>query len=172
MWQRFVRLIRSKTFKRFAIAAYVIVVFVMFFAVFNPEPFLQYGYSGVFVYTLFGTGTVIVPVLARYMGVVGIAAVSATGMALNDSVSLVVGKNGDVIIPRSRRVIKIEDTLHRYGVIGLFVFAMVPMPYDIIGVIAGYLEFPYLAFVIPTFLGRFIRFLLLGSGSVAIWGSL
>ena len=170
MKEKLIRVLKSKTFKRFAIGAYFISVVVAYFTAINPEPFLRFGYGGVFVYNILATGIVLVPIISRYMNVFVVAALAALGMAINDSVSWVVGKNGDVILPRSKKVKQIEDTLHKYGPWGLFFFSMIPMPYDAVGVIAGYLEFPFWSFMIPTFFGRFIRFLILGGGSIAIFG--
>jgi membrane protein YqaA with SNARE-associated domain len=39
-----------------------------------------------------------------------------------------------------------------------------------VAIISGYMGLPYAYFALPTFLGRFLRFLALGSGAVAIWG--
>jgi len=96
------------------------------------------------------------------MNFIGLAFVTALGMGLNDSVSWLVGRSGDVVIPRSKRIIRLEGTIHRYGSLALFFWSLIPFPYDLIGLIAGYLEFSYKAFIIPTFLGRLIRFLILG----------
>lgn len=141
-----------------------------FFMIFNPEPFLRYGYPGIFVFNLFGPGTFLVPVLSRHLNVYLLALTSASGMAINDSVSWYMGKNGDVVLPRSKRVIEAEKTLHKYGPLGLLLFAFIPMPYDFIGLIAGYMEFPFWRFWMPTFLARFVRFVLLGFGVISIWG--
>lgn len=72
-------------------------------------------------------------------------------VAFNDSVSWLIGRSGDVVIPRSKKVEKIEKTINRFGSVALFFWSLIPIPYDIIGFIAGYLEFPYRNFITPHF---------------------
>lgn len=141
-----------------------------FFIALDPSPFLRFGYVGVFLFNLVGPGSLLVPVLAREMNVVLLALASASGMVLNDSISWVVGRSGDVVIPRSGRVEKIEHSLHRYGPIALFFWSLAPIPYDFVGLITGYLEFPYRRVIIPMFMGKFLRFLILGFVTLSIAG--
>lgn len=143
------------------------VVYTFVFVARDPQPFLQFGYFGVFLFNLVGPGMFLIPFLAPHMNVVLLALVSALGMAVNDSVSWAVGKNGDVVLPRGKRVIRIEEMIGRYEGIALFFWALIPFPYDLIGLIAGYLQVPFGVFVSATFFGRLVRFLLLGFGVVA-----
>lgn len=163
-------IVKSKRFRGITTFLAVVFMFATFVLTLDPRPFVKFGYLGAFVFSLFGTGIIIVPVLARYMNLALLSLLVALGMAINDTVGWYVGRRGDVVFPRSKRVIRAEETLHKYGPYGLVLFAFMPLPYDFFGVIAGYLEFPFLRFVIPTFVGRFARFMLLGSGSIAIWG--
>jgi len=163
-------LTQSKTFKKLAFVFGIAFFFVTLVLAIDPNPFLKFGYLGVFIFNLFGPGTLLVPLLARHMNIVGLAFVTALGMAFNDSISWLVGKSSDVIISRSKKVEAIEATIHKFGPVALFFWSLIPIPYDIIGFIAGYLEFPYKSFIVPTFLGKFVRFILLGSGIVAIFG--
>jgi len=160
----------SKPFKVFTLVLAVIFYLLAFVIAFAPEPFLKFGYLGLFVFNLFGPGTFLVPAASRFLSVGGVALVTALGMAINDSVSWLAGKNGDVIFPRGRRVERLEGQIKKYGPWALFFWAIIPFPYDFIAIIAGYLKMPFWRFLIPTFLGRFLRFLGLGSGMVALFG--
>lgn len=91
-------------------------------------------------------------------------------MALNDSVSWLAGKNGDIVLKRGQKIMKIEVKIKQFGPWAVFFWALIPFPFDLIAVIAGYLQISYTRFLIPMFFGRLIRFLLMGSGIVAIWG--
>jgi membrane protein DedA with SNARE-associated domain len=162
----------SKPFKTFTLILAVIFYVLAFVIAFAPEPFLKYGYLGIFVYNLFGPGTFLVPTASRYFGIFGVALATALGMAINDSISWLAGKNGDIVFKRGKRVEKIEAYIKKYGPFALFFWALIPFPYDFIAVIAGYLKMPFWRFLIPTFLGRMLRFLGLGSGTVAIWGKI
>ncbi len=143
-------------------------IYTFVFVARDLAPFLKFGYPGVFLFNLVGPGMFLIPFLAPHMNVPVLAFVSALGMAFNDSVSWMVGKNGDVVLPRSNRIARIEGIMKKYGPFALFFWALIPFPYDLIGIIAGYLQVPYRFFVLATFLGRFVRFLLLGFGTIAI----
>ncbi len=161
---------QSKPFKVFTLVLAVIFYILAFVIAFAPEPFLRFGYLGIFVFNLFGPGTFLVPVASRHFAVIGVALATALGMAINDSVSWLAGKNGDVVFPRGRRVERIEGNIKKFGPWALFFWALIPFPYDFIAIIAGYLKMPFWWFLVPTFLGRLLRFLGLGSGTVAIFG--
>jgi membrane protein YqaA with SNARE-associated domain len=160
---------QSKRFKKVALILGICFFILKIFISLDPKPFLKYGYIGVFIFNLFGPGTLIYPSLLKHMNMLGLAFATSLGMSFNDSISWVIGRSGDVIIPRSSKVERIERTIHKYGPVGLFFWSLIPIPYDIIGLIAGYLEIPYKNFVIPTFLGRLLRFILIGVGVLAIF---
>lgn len=159
-----------KVFKILSLILGIIFILLAFVVVLKPEPFIKFGYPGIFVYNLFGPGVFLIPVLSRTFNIFWVAFFSALGMALNDSVSWLVGKNGDIVIKRNPRIIKIEAKIQRFGPWAIFFWALIPFPFDLIAVIAGYLQIPYIRFLLPLFLGRLIRFFLMGSGIVAIWG--
>ena len=166
MKNKLTKLMRSPKFKKLTLILGVLFFILTFFISFNPGPFLKFGYLGVFVFNLFCPGTLLFPSLVKHMNFIGLAIATTSGMALNDSVSWLVGRSGDVVLPRSKRIERIERSIHKYGSVALFFWSLIPFPYDLIGLIAGYLEFSYKRFLIPTFLGRFIRFILLGLGIV------
>ena len=170
MKNKLANLLQSKKFKKVTLILGVIFFVLTIIISFDPQPFLRFGYLGIFVFNLFGPETLLFPSLARHMNILGLAFATALGMAINDSVSWLVGRSGDVIMPRSNKVKRIEGTIHKFGSVALFFWSLIPIPYDIIGLIAGYLEFPYKSFILPTFLGKFVRFILLGSGIVALFG--
>ena len=161
---------QSKTFKKVVVVVGMLLIVLTFAIYLDPEPFLRFGYLGVFVFNLFGPGTLLIPVLSRYMNVVALAFVSASGIVLNDSVGWVVGKSGDAVITRSKRALMVREIIQKLGFWGLFLWALIPIPHDIVGVVTGYLGFPYKWFVVPTFLGIFVRFLLLGCVTIAVVG--
>lgn len=160
----------SRQFKRIIFVAGSLFLVATIVISADPEPFLAFGYVGVFVFNLIGPGTLLVPILARHMNVVLLAVASASGMVLNDSVSWVVGRSGDVVVPRSKKVENLERQLRRYGPVALFFWSLAPVPYDVIGLVTGYLGFPYRRVILPMFLGKFLRFLILGSSSIAVFG--
>lgn len=163
--------LHSKVFKHITFIVGLSFVILTLFIIIDPRPFLRFGYFGVFLFNLFGgPGMFLIPVLSRHMSVFLLACVSSFGIGVNDSVSWVVGKSGDVIFPKSRKIKEIEGSIQKYGIFALFFWSLIPFPYDVVGIIAGYLGFPYLSYFIPTFLGKFIRFFILGFLSLSIFG--
>lgn len=160
--------LNSRDFKRFVFLAGIVFLILTAFISVNPKPFLKFGYAGVFVFALFGPASLLIPILAPHMNVWGLAVVTAIGMAINDSVSWLIGSFGHSIIPHSQKVERLENSLKKFGTPALFFWALIPFPYDLIGFIAGYLGFTYKSFVTPTFLGRFIRFILMGFGVITL----
>lgn len=126
------------------------------------------GLLGLWGYSLIGPATILVPSFAVQFGLVPVALVAAWGMAINDSIGWVVGKNADIFVRRPWYVIKAEGWLRRYGIIGLFLFSIIPFPYDFIAVAAGYVEIPFGRYITTIFLARLVRFVLLGSGALVI----
>lgn len=161
------KLFQSQRFKKFTLTAGIIFFIMTFLVSLDPRPFLRFGYLGVFVFSLFGPGSLLIFPLSAHMNIFLLSFITAMGMAFNDSVTWVVGRSGDIVLPRTGKIEKLEANVKKFGSIALFFWSLVPFPYDIVGFIAGYLEFSYRSFIIPTFLGKFIRFILMGAG--AIW---
>ncbi len=170
MRTKLAKLFQSESSKKIILVLGLLFLILTIFISLDPTPFLKFSYLGVFAFNLFGPGTLLVPSLSRYMNIPLLAFATALGMLLNDSVSWLVGRSSDIVISRPRKFQKIEKTLHKFGPFALFFWSLIPIPYDLIGLIAGYLEFSYKSFVIPTFLGKFVRFLLLGYGTIFVLG--
>lgn len=168
--EKIIAFLASRDFKRFAFLLGIIFLIVTAFSWTNPEPFLKFGYPGIFVFALVGPAALLIPALATHMDVTSLALVTSFGYAINDSVSWAIGTYGHEVIPHSARVERLEKHIRKYGAFALLFWALVPFPYDLIGLISGYLGFPYLTFLVPTFIGRLIRFLLLGYGTLTIIG--
>ncbi len=134
------------------------------FITIDPRPFIRFGYFGVFIYNLFGVGTITVALLANQMNVYLLAFVSAWGNTFNDSVSYIVGKSADNLISKHKHAAKVQENLEKYGMFYLFFFSLIPFPYDFIGGVVGYLHYPYKKFMMATFLGKVTRFILIGWG--------
>lgn len=159
---------QSKRFKKIAFFLGVIFLIITAFTAVKPEPFLKFGYAGIFISNLFGAGTFLIIPLAKHFNIFTLALVLAFGIALNDSVSWFIGNSGTAIIPKGKKLRRIEGTIQKYGMVALFFWSLIPFPYDLIGFVAGYLGLKYPKFIIPTFLGKFIRLLLLGAGVIKL----
>lgn len=164
--ERLIVFFHSKEVKRILFLLGIIFLVLTVIISVNPEPFLRFGYVGVFVFALFGPASLLVPVLAKHMSILPLALAAAGGMAINDSVTWMIGNLGHELIPHSKKMERLERSIERYGIIALFFWALIPFPYDLVGFVAGYLNFAYKRFVVATFLGRFLRFIIIGLGII------
>jgi len=141
------------------------------FSIISPDPFTRLGYPGIFLFNMFGgSGIFLFPSLSRYLNVILLSFVTALGMAVNDSLAWIIGSSGTAVIPRSSSLGHLERGLKKYGLFGIFFWSLMPFPYDLVGLIAGYLGIKYVPYIIPTFSGKFIRFLLIGWGIISVVG--
>jgi membrane protein YqaA with SNARE-associated domain len=172
MWRKqLIALFQHKSFKRVVFVLGVLFFLISIFVTVDPKPFLKFGYPGIFVASLLGVGTLLAIPLSVHFNTFWLAVVMSLGMAINDSVSWLVGQSGDAVVERSKKIEQIENSIHKYGKVALFFWSLIPFPYDLIGFIAGYLEFSYWDFMIPTILGRFVKFMILGTGIMAVFGA-
>ncbi len=163
--ERWERITQNAWFKRAYTSIGSVMIILSFLIVVEPEPFLRFGYLGVFGFNLIGPGTLLIPTLSLKMNIWGLALASAGGMALNDSLSWVVGQGGRSIITPSPRAQKIEQGIKKYGIWALLFWSIMPIPFDFVGLIAGYLGFPFSKMFVASFLGKVTRFLLIGLGT-------
>lgn len=135
------------------------------YAVFDPEPFLKFGYFGIFVFnSLGGIGTFLIPPLSSKMNLWLLALATALGMGINDSIAWLAGRGGSEAIYKMKWVPRVEKFLDKYGWKPLFLLSILPLPYDAIGLVLGYLGLDYFKFFVPMVVGKFIRMLLIGFG--------
>jgi membrane protein YqaA with SNARE-associated domain len=156
---------------RWLLAILIVELFVAFsYIILRLSPHLeglsQYGYLGAFLASLIATTSIIFPV-PGFVVVAAVAAVpdiswplvalaSALGNGLGESTSYLAGYGGAAIIhpEHSRLFGRAEKWMRRYGASTVFVFAITPLPFDIVGIAAGALRFPYWKFILAVIAGR------------------
>ena len=159
------KMLNSNWFKRTYFVISLFLLGVGLYAVVDPQPFIKFGYVGIFVFnTLGGAGTLLIPALSSKMNIWLLAFTTATGMGINDSVAWLVGRGGSEAVYKMKWVPRVEKFLDTYGWKPLFVLSVLPLPYDTIGLILGYLGLDYLKFFIPMVVGKFVRVILIGYG--------
>lgn len=125
-----------------------------------------YGYLGVFLVTLLGTGAMVLPV--PYLGFVAmagreldplwVAVVAGAAAALGELTGYLVGYTGRSLIGRNRWYGFLEGKIRRFGGPIVLLGAAVPNPlFDAIGVVAGATRMPLGLFLVSCFLGRTVR---------------
>lgn len=183
--------------RRFALLAAILLVVAV--AVFAVVPFLvdvdketvkSFGYPGIFLVNMLGTGTVFVPVPGltligqilivegpRDLGLhpVGVVVLGSLGMTVGEITGYITGRLGRRVSEaeqisvrggigeRLRRVGRLIDRLMaRYGVATLFVLSAVPNPiFEIAGVTAGAVRMPIWRFLAAVGMGNTVRAIML-----------
>jgi membrane protein YqaA with SNARE-associated domain len=137
----------------------------------------NYGYIGVFLITLLGTASLVVPVPylgALYLGATFldptlVAIVAGVASALGETTGYFVGATGRAVIPRTRWSPSLERAMSRFGGPIVFMLAAIPNPvFDVAGVVAGAIKLPLWIFMVATLLGKTLRFWVLASVAIPI----
>lgn len=159
---------------RWLLLAVIVVLFVVFgYAILRLEPYLkefeQYGYLGAFLVAVITNATVIFP--APGFIVIGalaaspvlswplVALASGIGAALGESAAYLAGYGGVVIITpgQAKWYRRAEDWMRRHGSATIFIFSITWFPFDVVGIAAGALRFPFWKFLVATIAGRVPR---------------
>jgi len=137
-----------------------------------------YGYLGAFLLSLLFNATVILPVgaisIVFALGavpslspvVVGLA--GGIGAAIGETTGYVAGYSGRRVIQRSQMYSRVEDWVKQRGAIVIFIFSIVPFAFDVVGIVAGVLRFPFWRFFVLCWLGRTILYI--GAALAGAWG--
>lgn len=147
------------------------------------EGFEQYGYIGAFLIAFVSSISILFPV----PGVVIIVTMAAApefnwalvaltagiGGAVGEFTSYLAGYAGRAIVVRdyTERYQWAEGWMRRYGGWAILLFAFTPLPFDLVGVAAGALRYPFLRFILLTMVARIPRSMLecyLGAGLIQI----
>jgi membrane protein YqaA with SNARE-associated domain len=139
-----------------------------------------YGYAGVFLVSLLGNATVILPapsILAVFAGggvfnplVVGLTA--GVGEALGELTGYMAGYGGQAVIENRDLYGRLEGWMRRNGAVTILLLSTIPNPFfDLAGIAAGALRFPLWRFLLICWLGKTIKSLaiaLLGAQSIRL----
>lgn len=136
----------------------------------------QYGYPGVFVVSLVGNATLILP--APYYVVVGalgvalnpllLGIVAGLGASLGELTGYLAGVGGRAVIENRATYERIERWMRKSGMLVIFLLAAIPNPvFDVGGISAGALRMPVWKFLLACWAGKTVRLTvlaLLGKG--------
>ncbi|MBA7613467.1 hypothetical protein ES703_20717 [subsurface metagenome] len=145
-----------------------------------PDKFDQlrgYGYLGAFLLSLLFNATVILPLgaigIVFALGavlplpvVVGLA--GGIGAAIGEITGYMAGYSGRGIARRSQMYSRVEGWVRRWGAIAIFIFSLVPFAFDLVGIAAGILRFPFWKFFLLCWAGRTILYI--GAALAGAWG--
>jgi membrane protein YqaA with SNARE-associated domain len=126
----------------------------------------QYGYLGVFVASLAGSVIPFLPVpylivvvlLSGSLDPITLGVVAGLGGAIGKATSYFLGRSGYLASgPGTKRRLEFLGRFTRkYGALGVFIFAVTPLPDDIYLVPMGMVKFPFWRFMLATVLGKVI----------------
>ncbi|MEM2088484.1 MAG: VTT domain-containing protein [Thermoproteota archaeon] len=134
----------------------------------------QYGYLGIFLLSFIGAVSVIFPIpytviiylLGSILDPFLIALSGGLGSAVGEFAGYILGYYGRTVISEERRrkmdyMLKIFD---RYGVVAIFLFALTPLPDDLLIIPLGIMHYNPVKFLMPCILGKFLMCLILALG--------
>lgn len=142
-----------------------------------------YGYLGIFLISILGSATIIIPaptILVTFVGggifnPVLVGLISALGATIGELTGYLAGSSSRAIINKEEKLVKVEGWMRKYGLWTIFVLAVIPNPlFDLAGMVSGAGRIPVWKFLTVTLLGKTIKFLVIafiGAGSVSVLGS-
>jgi len=141
------------------------------------EELKAYLYWAPFLISLAFNATVILPagniVIISALGaalpsatVVGLA--SGAGAAIGEITSYMAGYSGRGIVEKRKMYTRIEGWVRRWGAVVIFIFSLVPFVFDLAGIAAGVLRFPFWKFFLLCWLGRTLLYI--GVALAGAWG--
>jgi membrane protein YqaA with SNARE-associated domain len=158
------KLVKSTLFKRIFLVLGIIFIALTYFISVTPDSFLVYGYFGVFLYNIFASSILIMPILVEKMNLFWVIIVSALGNIPNTSINYLVGNTSKRFFSNNPFLLLIKKWMEKYGLIVVYLIAIIPLPIDVNGLMAGYVDIPYKKYILVNFLGRCTSFLLAGLG--------
>lgn len=143
----------------------------VFFLPIKTEQVAALGYGGIFVITLLGAMTLFVPgptmiaafLIGSALNPLLVSLIAGLGSAIGETTGYTAGYATRALLqePEDRTAwyMRIYDWMARYPFLTLFVISAVPnFITDVSGLIAGRIRYPYILFLLATFLGKTIRF--------------
>ncbi len=137
----------------------------------------DYGYLGAFLVSLVCNATVILPagniLILSVLGAVlpsaiVVGLVGGAGAAIGEITGYMAGYSGRGIAQRSKMYERVEGWMRRWGALTIFIMALVPFIFDLAGIAAGVLRFPFWKFFLLCWLGRTLLYV--GAALAGAWG--
>ncbi|MEA1958493.1 MAG: VTT domain-containing protein [Chloroflexota bacterium] len=128
--------------------------------------FEEYGALGAFLASLITSTSIILPLPGfAIVGAIAaspasnwavVALASGAGGAIGEFTSYLAGYGGRVVISKQQSgwYQRAEGWMRRHGSLTIFIFALTPLPFDVAGIAAGALKFPFWKYLLATLAGR------------------
>ena len=148
---------------------------------------VQYGYLGIFLISLLGATSIFVPIpytvvifiLGGLQDIVGnwvfeplwIAVAAGAGAAIGEFSGYLLGVGGRKVIgdKYKKKMDFLTKLFKKYGPIAIFIFALTPLPDDLLFIPLGVMRYSLLRAFIPAILGKFFSNLIIAySGRLSL----
>jgi len=144
----------------------------LFFFGRNPELIAKlegYRYFGAFLISLIGNASILLPGIVLPIltglgvvfypvgglaGVVMVGLAGGVGAAIGEIVGYMAGYSGRGIVENKKLYWRLVGWVKKWGALAIFIFALFPLFFDLVGLAAGVLRFPLWKFVLVCWLGR------------------
>ncbi len=131
--------------------------------------FPNYGYPAVFLISLIGNATIILPTptaavvfgIAGALNPVAVGILAGLGSAVGEMTGYLAGVGGRIVVEDRELYSRIESWMRKRGILVIFVLALIPNPaFDVGGMIAGALKMPAWQFLLAAWAGKGLRLVL------------
>jgi len=141
------------------------------------EQLQGFGYLGAFLISMIFNATVILPVgnvlVLAMLGatlpsaiLVGLA--GGVGAAIGEITGYMAGYGGQAMVRRQKTYVRLEGWVKKWGTLTIFLLSVAPLFFDLAGIAAGALRFPFWKFLIACWLGRTILYVFVALAGA--WG--
>ena len=179
--------VRKKIIPLLTLLLVIAISLVLFFWGRNPEIVAElksYGYLGAFLISLIGNATVLLPgIVLPILSGLGIVLYPAAGLvsplivglaggagaAIGEIVGYMAGYGGRGIVENNKLYERLVNWVRRWGAVAIFIFALVPLFFDLVGLTAGVLRFPLWKFILVCWLGRTLLYVVFVVLAVLGW---
>jgi uncharacterized membrane protein YdjX (TVP38/TMEM64 family) len=140
----------------------------------------RYGYLGVFLISLLGNATVVLPApslaavfaIGAVLNPAWVGLVAGVGEAVGELTGYLAGYGGRAIVEDRVTFQRMERWVQRYGILVILVLSAIPNPFfDLAGIAAGVLRLPLWQFLLSCWVGKTLKtmaFALAGAHSIDI----
>ncbi len=143
------------------------------------KQFAIYGYPGIFLISLIGNATIILPVpsfavvfaVGGALNPVAVGIIAGLGATLGETTGYLAGIGGRTVIEKRAFYNRLEGWMRKRGVLVIFLLAAIPNPaFDVGGMVAGALRMPIWHFYLAAWAGKSVRFTLLAMSGQFLLG--
>ncbi len=124
------------------------------------------GYFGIFVVSLIGSASIVLPVpfiivvfsSAAFLNPFLVGLSAGAGAAIGELSGYGAGYGAQTLIAKHRKWFSLAEHWFqkRGGFFVIFIFAATPLPFDVVGLMSGAMKYPVKKFFIATFLGKIV----------------